>query len=59
MAGALIQTMMELLEGRFGGSPRELIENYTRLCAASIAAAFPPGAATAADRVSPAPDPSR
>jgi AcrR family transcriptional regulator len=58
VAGALIQTMMELLEGRFAGTPQELIDDYTRLCAASIAAAFPPGA-TAAGPASPAPDPSR
>ncbi len=45
VAGALIQTMIDLLDGGLGGSPRELIENYTRLCCASIAAAMPPAGA--------------
>jgi AcrR family transcriptional regulator len=42
VAGALIETMIEWLEGRLDVTAEELIEHYTEICAASLEAARAP-----------------
>jgi AcrR family transcriptional regulator len=41
VAGGLIETMIEWLEGRLDRPPEELIEDYAKLCTASLEAAIP------------------
>jgi hypothetical protein len=41
VAGGLIETMIEWLEGRLDRPAEDVIEDYTRLCTASLEAAIP------------------